>query len=112
MKLFAALRKIREFERLQMSFLKSVIDFDIVIEIGYAEEEGQPLTLKQLYLLKITSRSTVRRRLARLIEQGIVTRRKQTNDQRAVVLTISPTSLKLLGKYGGALTTISAAIFR
>ena len=112
MKLFAALRKIREFERLQMPFLKSVIDFDIVIEIGYAEEEGQPLTLKQLYLLKITSRSTVRRRLARLIEQEIVTRRKQTSDQRAVVLTISPPSLKLLGKYGGALTTISAAIFK
>ena len=70
MKLFAALRKIREFERLQLPFLKSVIDLDIVIQIGYAEEEGQPLKLKQLYLLKITSRSTVRRRLARLIRTG------------------------------------------
>ena len=112
MKLFAALRKIREFERLQLPFLKSVIDFDIVIEIGYAEEEGQPLTLKQLYLMKITSRSTVRRRLARLIEQGIVTRRKQTTDQRAVILTVSSSSLKLLGKYGGALSAISTAILK
>ena len=42
MKLFAALRKIREFERGQLPFLKSIVDFDIVIEIGYAEEEGPP----------------------------------------------------------------------
>ena len=35
------IEKIREFERLQLPFLKSVVDFDIVIEIGYAEERGQ-----------------------------------------------------------------------
>ena len=40
MKLFTGLRKIREFERRQLPFLKSVVDFDIVIEIGYAEEQG------------------------------------------------------------------------
>jgi DNA-binding MarR family transcriptional regulator len=112
MKLFAALRKIREFERLQLPFLKSVIDFDIVIEIGYAEEEEQPLTLKQLFLLNISSRTTVRRRLARLIEQGIVMRRKQPKDHRSTILTISSSSLKLLGKYGGALTGITASIYR
>src|ERR1700674_2970046 len=104
MKLFAALRKIRDFERLQLPFLKSVIDFDIVIEIGYAEEEGQPLTLKQLFLLNVCPRTTVRRRLAKLIEQGVVTRRKNTNDQRAAILTLSPSSHKLMGKYGGILT--------
>ena len=112
MKLFAGLRKIREFERAQLPFLKSLIDFDIVVEIGYAEEQGQPLTLKQLFLLSISSRSTVRRKLARLIEQGIVTRRKHANDQRAAVLTISSISLKLLGRYCGALTSISALNFK
>jgi len=112
MKLFAALKKIREFERLQLPFLRSVIDFDIVIEIGYAEEEGQPLTLKHLFLLNISPRTTVRRRLAKLVEQGIVTRRKDTNDQRAAVLTLSPSSVKLMGKYGGHLNTISSAIFK
>jgi hypothetical protein len=112
MKLFAALRKIREFERLQLPFLKSVIDFDIVIEIGYAEEEAQPLTLKQLFLLNISSRTTVRRRLARLIEHGIVMRRKQPKDHRATILTISSSSLKLLGKYGGALAGITALLSR
>jgi DNA-binding MarR family transcriptional regulator len=112
MKLFAALRKIREFERLQLPFLKSVIDFDILIEIGYAAEEGQPLTLKRLFLMKISSRTTVRRRLARLITQGIVTRRKDTNDQRSSLLVLAPSSIKLLGKYGGALTVISSGILK
>ena len=110
MKLFAALRKIREFERGQLPFLKSIIDFDIVIEIGYAEEDGQPLTLKRLFLLNISSRTTVRRRLTKLIEQGVVLRRKHKSDQRSAFLTVSSSSLKLFGKYGGALTAISAEI--
>jgi|SRR5688500_10287476 hypothetical protein len=112
MKLFAGLRKIREYERTQLPFLKSLIDYDIVIEIGYAEEQGVPLTLKQLFLLNISSRTTVRRRLARLIEEGVVTRRKQATDQRAAVLTISSSSVKLLGKYCGALTSICALNFK
>jgi hypothetical protein len=112
MKLFAGLKKIREFERQQLPFLKSIIDFDIVIEIGYAEEQGQPLTLKQLFLLNIRSRTTVRRKLARLIEQGFVVRRKHADDHRATLLIISPSSIKVLGKYGGTLTSISAMHFK
>src|SRR5450631_3774985 len=112
MKLFTGLKQIREFERLQLPFLKSVVDFDIVIEIGYAEEQGQPLTLKQLFLLNICSRSTVRRKLARLIDQEIVIRRKHAKDLRASLLMISPSSVKLLSKYGGTLTSISASYFK
>ena len=112
MKLFTGLKKIREFERVQLPFLKSVVDFDIVIEIGYAEEQEKPLTLKQLFLLNISSRTTVRRKLARLIEQGIVLRRKHANDNRASLLSISGSSVKLLGRYGGTITSISAAHFK
>jgi len=96
----------------QLPFLKSVADFDIVIEIGYAEEQGQRLTLKQLFLLNISSRTTVRRKLARLIEQGIVIRRKHANDHRANLLIISPSTLKLLSKYGGTLTSVSVLHFK
>jgi len=112
MKLFTGLKQIREFERRQLPFLKSVVDFDIVIEIGYAEEQEQPLTLKLLFLLNLSSRTTVRRKLARLIELGIVMRRKHANDHRASVLTISASTVKLLGKYGGTLTSISALHFK
>ena len=110
MKLFAALKQIREFERLQLPFLKSIVDFDIVIEIGYAEELGQPLTQKQVLLLNLSSRTTVRRRLAWLIEQGIVKCRKNARDQRSLILTVSPSSLKLFGKYGGVLTSVYSAL--
>jgi DNA-binding MarR family transcriptional regulator len=112
MKLFTGLKKIREFERRQLPFLKTVVDFDIVIEIGYAEEEEKPLTLKQLILLNLSSRTTVRRKLARLIERGIVIRRKHDHDQRASLLSISPSIVKVLGKYGGTLTSISASHFK
>jgi DNA-binding MarR family transcriptional regulator len=110
MRLFAALRKIREFERTQLPFLESIVDFDIVIEIGYAEEEQHPLTLKTLLLLNLSSRTTVRRRLAQLIEQGIVRRRRNANDQRSSLLTISSSNLKLLERYVGALISICASI--
>ena len=112
MKLFTGLRKIREFERLQLPFLKSVVDFDIVIEIGYADEQGTLMTLKLLFLLNISSRTTVRRKLARLIEQGVVIRRKHANDHRASILTISASSVKLLGRYCGTLNSISACHFK
>jgi len=109
--LFAGLRKIREFERVQLPFFKSIVDFDIVIEIGYEEECGRPMTIKQLLLLDICSRTTVRRKLAKLINQGIVDRRKHATDNRASLLVIAPSTLKLLGKYGGTLSTIASAHF-
>ncbi len=112
MKVFTGLRMIREFERQQLPFFKSVADVDIVIEIGYAEEQGRPLTLKQLLLLKISSRTTVRRKLARLIEHGTVVRRKQASDLRASHLIISPASTKVLGKYCTSVCSISSLHFK
>jgi len=112
MKLFTGLKKIREFEKQQLPFLKSVVDFDIVIEIGYAEEQEQPLTLKQLFLLNIRSRTTVRRKLRRLIDQGIVIRRKHVSDHRASLLTVSVSTVRLLSKYCGTVTSISACHFK
>jgi hypothetical protein len=112
MKLFTGLKKIREFERRQLPFLRTVVDFDIVVEIGYAEEQEKPLTLKHLFLLNLSSRTTVRRKLAILIEREIVVRRKQVNDHRASLLTISPAIVKSLGKYGGAVNSISTLCFK
>jgi DNA-binding MarR family transcriptional regulator len=112
MKIFAGLRKIRGFQRLELPYLKTISDFDIVIEIGYAEEQGHPLTLKQLFLLNICSRTTVRRKLASLIEQGVVNRRKHQSDNRASLLIIAPSSIKLLTRYGGAIAAVAASHFK
>jgi DNA-binding MarR family transcriptional regulator len=111
MKLFEGLRKIRDFERGQLPFLGSVHDFDIVVEIGYEEERGRPVTLKKLYLLDICSRGTIRRKLAALIKQRVVIRRKHPTDGRASLLVIAPSTLKLLGQYGELLSSISESHF-
>jgi DNA-binding MarR family transcriptional regulator len=101
--LFAALKKKRQFEKLQFPFIKSLIDFDILIEIGYAQEQKTTITPKQLFLLKIASVSTVRRRLASLTEQGIVTRRTNVADHRSDLLTLAGSTLKVFERYGGVL---------
>jgi hypothetical protein len=102
--LFASLRKIRQFERQHLPFVRSLIDFDIIIEIGYAQELKKPLTPKTLFLLHLGSVTTVRRRLAKLTEEGVVRRRPDPGDRRSDILTLSPASLKLIGRYGNALS--------
>jgi hypothetical protein len=52
--------------------VKSLEDFDLVIEIGYHQERRKTLTLKQVYMLGIGSIATVRRRLSVLKETGVV----------------------------------------
>ena len=88
---------------MELPFIKSLIDFDIIIAIGYAQEQNQPLSPKPLFLLTIGSVTTVRRRLAKLTEQGIITRRTDATDRRSEILTLSPSSLKLFDRYGTAL---------
>ena len=96
---------MRGFERSQLTFIRYLVDLDIIIEIGYAQEQQKPLTPKPLFLLKLGPVSTVRRRLAKLTEQGIVIRRANPNDLRSEVLTLSSSSHKLMGKFGGVLSS-------
>jgi hypothetical protein len=110
LKLFAGLKKKREFERKQLPFIGSLIDFDIIIEIGFAQEQDKTLTLKHLFLIKIASDATVRRRLATLTAQGTVKRTTNPNDRRSDCLTLSASSLKILDKYGDVMAEIATSI--
>ena len=65
--LFAKLRALREFERRHLKQLSTVEDLDLVCEIGFHQEKGQPLSIKQLYLLNLASVATIQRRLRRLL---------------------------------------------
>lgn len=111
MKLFAGLKKIREYQQGQLPFFRSLIEFDIVIEIGFAEERGRPITHKQLVLLDICSRTTLRRKLGILLQEQVVLKR-QSRDRRTSTLGVSPGTLRLLTRYGEMLRTIAAAHFR
>jgi DNA-binding MarR family transcriptional regulator len=112
MKLFTGLRKIRQSERAHLPLLKTVIDYDIVIEIGYEEERGHPITLKRLYLLEICSRGTLRRHLSQLVADEMVTREKHPQDGRASLLLIPASTIKLLSKYSTMLSAISFTHFK
>lgn len=104
MSLFASLRKIRQFERQHLPFVRSLIDLDIIIEVGYAQEQKKPLTPKTLFLLQLGSVTTARRRLAKLTEEDVIRRRPDPTDRRSDILTLSSASIKLFGRYGNALS--------
>lgn len=76
--------------------LKSYKDFDIAVEIGYHQNNGTPLTLKQLLLLDIAAGATVRRHLARMIREGTVIKITPANDHRTVHFTLSPETTQAL----------------
>lgn len=97
--LFAKLRAIRAFEKRNLPFLATLEDFDLVREIGYHQEQGAPLTMKQLYLLDVASLATVQRRLRRLRELGLVQQLRSASDGRALELHLAPRLLKLLARY-------------
>jgi hypothetical protein len=80
----------------QMPAIKSCKDFDITIEIGYYQENGKPLSLKQLLLLKIASDATVRRHITRLVRTGAVIRHISKDDRRSIHLTLSKSVINSL----------------
>lgn len=99
MNLFAGLRRMRELERRHLPFVRSLAEFDLIIEIGFHEERGKPLTLKQLLTLGICARTTLCRKLNGLVAQGVVVRTRRENDARAVVLGVSKTAFQRLDRY-------------
>ena len=81
---------LRAFEKRSLPFVKSLEEFDLVIEIGYHQEQRKALTLKQGLPAGIGSIATVERRLSVLKEMGVVVLKRSKEDARTVELTLSP----------------------
>lgn len=92
---FKKLKKVRSILN-ELPGVATYTEFDILIEIGYYQEHGSPLTLKQLLLLGISSQATVRRHLGRLVKDGIVIKTESINDHRSVILTLSGNTIQTL----------------
>ena len=103
---FAKLRELRVFQRRQLPSLHSIEDFDVVLEIGYHQDLGHPLTLKRLFLQNVGSIATVQRRLGRLKRLGIVQQTRSARDRRNLELTVSPEIRRLYGRMGKLLARI------
>ncbi len=79
--------------------VKTYKEFDILIEIGYHQEQGSPLTVKQLMLLEVASQATVRRYLEHLVDDGMVKKIVAVNDHRSVVLKLTNSTIKMLSNH-------------
>jgi DNA-binding MarR family transcriptional regulator len=75
--------------------VKTYKEFDILIEIGYHQEQNNPLTLKQLLLLEVASQATVRRYLAHLLRDGMV-ERSVAADRRSFALKLSSRTIRMM----------------
>jgi DNA-binding MarR family transcriptional regulator len=97
---FRALKAAGEFRRRHMPFVGTLEDQDLIREIGLAQAEGRPLSLKQLFTHGIASVSTVQRRLARLKRLGVVEQTRAPHDKRILKLTLSAEALRLFVRWG------------
>ena len=98
MAIFKKIKKVKSILS-EIPGIKTCKDFDILIEIGCHQEEGHPLTLKQLMLLGIASQATVRRYLSCLVRDGMVEKFESVNDHRTVMLRLSASTVKTLSAH-------------
>jgi DNA-binding MarR family transcriptional regulator len=96
---FNHLRVLRAFTQDHADLLGAQEDRNLIGEIGLHQAKGEPLTLKQLFLLDIGSISTVQRRLRRLKALGLVRHKPSAADRRAVELSLSPKAMRVLARY-------------
>ena len=108
MKIFHFLRGLAEFRRHHLPFLTTLEDVDMVREIGFHQETGNPITLKILFLQGIGSVATVQRRLSRLKRLGVVHQSRAAHDKRLVKLTLNATVFRDCERMYAQLTTRKA----
>lgn len=106
-------KRIKEIKSILDEFpgIKTYKELDILIEIGYHQEMDAPLTVKQLLSLDIASQATVRRHLDQLIQSGMVTKGVLVNDHRAVILLLSPSTIKsMVGHIAGIIERLTTVM--
>jgi DNA-binding MarR family transcriptional regulator len=97
--MFQQFRRLQAFTQKHFPCLQSPIDNALIVEIGYYEEQGRPLTIKGLLLLKLGAPATVRRRLQRLVDFGLVHKRRASHDRRICHLEIDPAVRMRFARY-------------
>ena len=93
MSVFKRLKNVSDYRRRHLPFLRTLEDVDLVREIGFHQEAGNPLSLKVLFQQGISSVATVQRRLSRLKRLGIVLQSRADHDGRILKLTLSPKTI-------------------
>ena len=97
--MFQQIRRLHAFEHQHFPYLQSPLDSVLISEIGSHQEQGRPLTVKGLLLLKLGAPATVRRRMQRLVGLGLLHKRRVTHDGRIWHLEVDSAVRKTYGKY-------------
>lgn len=105
---FDLLKTLCDYQMRHLGFLKTQEDHRLVFEIGWSQERGTPLTVKQIFLLGLGSVPTVQRRLARLRRLGVIQQRRCEADRRSVEVTLAPKTLRTLARYLELMTSAEA----
>ncbi|HEX7073212.1 MAG TPA: hypothetical protein VF226_04160 [Hyphomicrobiaceae bacterium] len=100
MGLFARLKSAQAYWKQHLHFLHGSEDLELLVEIGFHQERGQPLSMKQLYLANGASVATVQRRLQRLRAAGAIDCGRTERDARLAELRVNPRVVKLLRRFG------------
>lgn len=107
MRPFEKLRALRTFRAEHADIFSTLEGHHLISEIGLHQAKGEPLTLKQLFLLGIGSVATVQRRLRRLKALGLVRHRQAPSDRRSVELTLSPKCVRVFAQYDALMSSKS-----
>jgi len=99
MKPFEALRVMRDFQKEHFPYIQTPEDYDILREIGWHEEAGRPIRLRELLRMRIATVATVRRRLLQLKAAGVVEQRRLERDYRAYELVLSRKASRSFSEY-------------
>ena len=97
--MFHRLRRLQAFEHQYLSYIQSPLDSALIAEVGLHEQQGRPLTIKGLLLLKLGAPATVHRRLQRLVGLGVVHKRPVSHDRRICHLEIDPAVRATYARY-------------
>lgn len=88
--IFGRLTQLAEYRRRHLPFIRTLEDLELVREIGLHQSNGEPTTLKMLFLKGIGSVATVQRRVSRLKRLGVIQQSRVEHDKRLVRLVLSP----------------------
>ena len=83
-KAFALLKTIRAYKNSRFPFLRTRVDYDLLLYIGHGQVSGKPMNLTDILTSNIGTVSTIVRRLGRLEKLGVVHKIKATTDKRNV----------------------------
>ncbi len=81
---FSLLKIIRNYNRSRFPFLRTRLDFDLLLFIGHCQALGKPMNLTDILTSNLGSVSTVVRHLGRLEKLDVVIKRKAATDKRNV----------------------------